>query len=739
MENAETGLALATEDASGDEHKYTFSFSGGVLDVRYHDVETVFAQHPIVSNIEIHDYRRVKAHSLIKMLRVVNGEAPAPKRRPRGGAVAQPAVRKIPMRLIIPELNEILGQWVRKSKEQGKAIELAEFVQKFASDQYGVKTMADDHLVNLVASIQALEGQSDRIAFFGMALGLTKPEMYTPLLSEVLFAVISLLFESSRDWCECLDTGDGASWVPQERVEVMAEKLFDAKSHAWLLEVAHADCTRLKTPMPWNASARSSFDNHLASLAVEPSAMGISRAKARHVTVVSGLDAVLKFVLSAWLMEWARTLSHLERVEAEFRAAEQREIQIRADIRSSASERPFTVHEKEILWDLAGEVLAEGRHKTMPRNAAHKDWQTLQSRNSQRREKELHFLRNRRPEDLCVAYQEILKEHHHKEALRWDFNRWDWDEDWEWGGLTLACDGPEQPQSPESLGRQETQRQHLSPTLQASATMPSLRDHGAGKSMHLKHSHSSSTSAFNFGYFAVGSRHARTVTEALWKHQQPVASLCLRDNQFNDEACTMIVAAIAKQHQVATFDLSCNLAGSMTATMLAKQAEVALATHLTTLHLANNRFDNAAMADLLKVLACHRALRELNIAGNGLGSSSILARALATLVCTNRKGAANITTLDLSWNKLLSSDVVPLLKELAANNRCLCVLKLDLNLVDEGAMEALAACMKSNSFLQSVSLAHNKLRMPLGTEAMDARVHIISSGEVNQDADIVHL
>lgn len=701
-------------EGNSDEHAYSFSFSGGVVDIRYHDLETIFSQNPIESQIIVHEYRRVKAHPLIKMMRVLNGEAPG-KKRGRGSVSQPPVVRKLPMRLLIPEINEIYEQWLRKSKERGKALDLPEFVLKFAQDQYGMKTMSDEHLLSLVASVVAYEEHSERVATFAMVLGLSKPESYTPILSEVFYTIVCLIFEQTRDWRECLDMGDGLSWVPQDRVEVLKHGLYEAKSHAWLIEVSHEDCTRLKTPMPWSATTRSALDAYINRLASDPAEKGISRAKAKSISSVSCLDSMLKLAIGTWQAEWVRTLSHFERVEAEFLASEQRELETRAMIRLSASQRAFSSVEKDLLWELVGEVLAETDpiQEEMPRNASSPEWQALEARNLQRREYQLPFIRNRELQDLCEYYRIMVREREIQEAMRWDFHRWEWDEDWEWGGITLAEN---------ELPHDCSKTIHRTP-MHASSLMHLPQYQG----MKMKHTHgkdnmlsspsnvlrrtqSTFAGAFDLSYFCVGSHHANVVTEALWRHQQPIETLSLCDNKFDDAACTAVIAAVSKHHNIHRCDLSCNLAGESTAAMLVKQVTSAFS-NLVSLNLAQNRLTNAAAISILRAVDHHATLHELSIAGNGLGKDVELGKALSNLVGINSQRQLSVLqVLDLSWNRLVSSDIQDMLDELTMNNRHLRILKLDLNHISGESTEVLERCLGANATLEQVSLKHNKLR-----------------------------
>ena len=292
----------------------------------------------------------------------------------------------------------------------------------------GNEEMVNSYLDILVRSVVHFKS-SPRIYLFGLLCGLF-PEQgwgFAPNAGSVLVSALRQAVRDSPSFEVSALSKAQTVWVSGDVGESILRHLY-ADDRGWSLRHWTSACRNARVATMWESEldrrelANAVQATHSNVGEIEPKdrrALPPELKNAGFNAVVCDLDKFLVAIMSAWLDLRRRISEDLETVERERVAKERIDLEQRRQELRSAQDRLFTREEVRYL------KLGVRRHGT---------GRWLRVLNDPR----LVFV-HRTPARLEHEWAIIADRRERREQRRWDWRRWPWNPEWEWGALKVVA------------------------------------------------------------------------------------------------------------------------------------------------------------------------------------------------------------------------------------------------------------------------------------------------------------
>ena len=219
-------------------------------------------------------------------------------------------------------------------------------------------------------------------------------------------------------------------WISSDVAEGVLRNLFNGEPN-WNLEHWKGTCKNYCVPPMWHDPLdRRDLNQQIAASTtlvgeIEPKDRRSLPADLKNSgfnTRITDLDQFLVATLVSWLELRRRTIEALEAVEHRRVAKERMELEARREALRVAQDRPFEREEVRYL------KLGVKRHGVG-------EWESIL------RDQRLVFV-HRTANRLSHEWAVVAHRRHRREQRRWDWRRWPWNPEWEWGALKVGPDNP---------------------------------------------------------------------------------------------------------------------------------------------------------------------------------------------------------------------------------------------------------------------------------------------------------
>ena len=289
----------------------------------------------------------------------------------------------------------------------------------------GVKAATETQILTLIDSLIRLKS-FPRVALFAKVCGIFPDEGY-PLYSsgaKVLVYLIKHCFGMQTSSLERLEE-EGTCWLSADAADSCLQNFYESNSH-WTLEKWFSSCDEYGVHRPWtDTKLRLQLAADLASIMTT---VGEIDAKDRRrlpgdirgaglTQVIIDADRLMDTMYSAWVKERSRVYQELESAEQHrIKVLRRMQQEQQLDVRK-AQDRPFTEAEKHYL------------KKGVVRHGLSFDKILSDER---------YVLVHRTEKRLAEEWGKISRRRKARETKRWNWRRWPWNSEWEWGGLKVG-------------------------------------------------------------------------------------------------------------------------------------------------------------------------------------------------------------------------------------------------------------------------------------------------------------
>ncbi|GLD92882.1 hypothetical protein PINS_up001461 [Pythium insidiosum] len=325
--------------------------------------------------------------------------------------------------------SEVGGLGPGLSAQHGGGISesFPEFVVKFVTAKSSSRRVATEQIHALIATISQPSSHA-RVRVFAALCGLRAPEVFTP--PETIGAFLHMVESVHRHKVqhaggsvrlEDTTVADVVFFnigIPQSVVKAVITELFLEEFH-WNFRFWHAHFRELKLDYQWPPRAREELEEKALALA----------AASRNATTVSSArkidaDLFLELLLETWTQRARELADRLERATEDEERRSAAVLQHKQAIQDARGVvRPLSAAERQLF----AELIDEFWNADVPWTSA-----KLQRRIA-------HVSKGRPLNELATLYHEHLQSLGESERV-WDWTKWPWDVDWEWGAMVVRDD-----------------------------------------------------------------------------------------------------------------------------------------------------------------------------------------------------------------------------------------------------------------------------------------------------------
>lgn len=329
------------------------------------------------------------------------------------------------------KLLEMIGRWVltlTSSHTHHKSTHHESLSSLVAKERLksakGNKATAEVSIYSLIDSTERLS-HLPRVSLFSKVCGLASGfELYQGG-AKVLVHLIKQCFGSQSTSAERLED-EGNCWLSGDVADSVVNVFFDTNPY-WRISKWDDACSFYGVDPPFSdPGLRLGVAAELASLMTT---VGEIDAKDRRrlpsdirgagiTQVVIDADRLMDKMYTHWVVERSRVARELEAAELHRIKLERRMQQDRMQELKAAQDRPFTESEQHYL------------KKGVLRHGVGSWEQILKD--------ERYVLVYRTKERLEAEWQRIALRRKQREKKRWNWRRWPWNPEWEWGGLKVS-------------------------------------------------------------------------------------------------------------------------------------------------------------------------------------------------------------------------------------------------------------------------------------------------------------
>jgi len=100
-----------------------------------------------------------------------------------------------------------------EDKKNNQRDTMAEYVEEYLLSQFGMKKMAEEKKQTLVNTILTFSGSNSRLFIFGTMIGVVKPEIYSPIFSDIVLQILGRIFSNWGGIAEKFFANDEGSFL----------------------------------------------------------------------------------------------------------------------------------------------------------------------------------------------------------------------------------------------------------------------------------------------------------------------------------------------------------------------------------------------------------------------------------------------------------------------------------------------------------------------------------------------
>lgn len=332
------------------------------------------------------------------------------------------------------KINDMIARWIltlvsihTHHKNTNESLAHVVYKERVKASK-GLKSIADNYIMSLLDTVVRLS-HLPRVCVFGKVAGLYPEDGYPfyPESAKILVYLVKLCFGMQTASAERMEE-NGSVWLSAEVADTCVQSMFDQNPY-WNLEKWHNSCTKYNVNLPWsNVNIRSDLAANLASIMTT---VGDIDAKDRRrlpsdirgagvTQIIIDADRLMDVMFSAFVSERCRVERELEEAEIHRLKVQRRIEQTYQQQLRNVQLRPFVALERHYL-------------KKGVKRFGVGSWKRIL--NDKR-----YVLVHRTEEILEQEWRKIAARRDKREKRRWDWRRWPWNPEWEWGGLIVSQD-----------------------------------------------------------------------------------------------------------------------------------------------------------------------------------------------------------------------------------------------------------------------------------------------------------
>ena len=333
------------------------------------------------------------------------------------------------------KINEMCARWIltlvsihTHHKNTNESLANVVYKERVKASK-GMRSMADNYIMSLLDAVLRLS-HLPRVCLFGKVAGLYPEDGYPffPESAKILIYLIKMCFGMQTASAERMEE-DGSVWLSADVADTCVQSMFDQNPY-WNLEKWHDSCYKYNVNLPWSdGNIRLDLAANLASIMTT---VGDIDAKDRRrlpsdirgsgvTQVIIDADRLMDVMFSAFIKERRRVEHELEEAEIHRLKVQRRMEQAYQQQLINVQNRPITTMERHYL-------------KKGVKRFGVGSWKRIL--NDRR-----YVLVHRTEKILEKEWSKIAGRRAKREKRRWDWRRWPWNPEWEWGGLIVEKDG----------------------------------------------------------------------------------------------------------------------------------------------------------------------------------------------------------------------------------------------------------------------------------------------------------
>lgn len=318
--------------------------------------------------------------------------------------------------------KKIVADAIDDREENSERDPMPSFLVEYVSNQFGLRKLAEDQIMAILAAVNECQSTSKRAWVFGKLLGVIgHPREYTEHSSDCLMDILQCFF-NAVEVQEQLDAMGGTFLVPMvEAKRVVKETL---KDNEWfLLSHLNVACSLKHVRPPWSSKEkRAALSAKLSEFVVAETDMS-RLLYGEGFELVNG-DDVLHHLMVAWWEERARVLDALDaQLAVDLAASEERAANRMAHWEAQQKQH---MSKTKDLTDVEKRNLVTGVRRFG------NNWEAVL--------RSFQWSVPRNAPELERLWRAVGVTVHEEEDDAMDWTQWEWEPDWEWGGLVLKSD-----------------------------------------------------------------------------------------------------------------------------------------------------------------------------------------------------------------------------------------------------------------------------------------------------------
>ena len=333
------------------------------------------------------------------------------------------------------KMNDMIARWMLSlvsvhthHKNTNESLASIVYKERLKASK-GLKSTADNYIMSMLDAVTRLS-HMPRVSLFAKVAGLYPQEgfIFFPESAKILVYLIKQCFGMQTASAERLEE-DGNVWLSAEVADSCVQNMFEQNPY-WNLEKWHESCYKYNVNLPWSDHVkRSELAADLARIITTVDDIDAkdrrrlpSDIRGAGVTqVIIDADRLMDLMFSAFIKERSRVETELEEAEIHRMKVQRRMQQAYQQQLISVQVRPMTNMERHYL-------------KKGVKRFGVGAWKRIL-------EDKRYVLVHRTEEVLEQEWAKIAARRAKREKRRWDWRRWPWNPEWEWGGLIVGKEG----------------------------------------------------------------------------------------------------------------------------------------------------------------------------------------------------------------------------------------------------------------------------------------------------------